>query len=46
MNTENGRERLGRDRLFVEGQCSWIPTFVGMTLEFLENLQKLIEYGP
>jgi hypothetical protein len=46
MNTENCSDRLDRIRLFFEGLCSWIPTFVGMTLESLENLPELIECGP
>jgi hypothetical protein len=37
MNTENRHDRLGRIRLFFEGLRSWIPTFVGMTLEYYSS---------
>ena len=33
MNTEISPDRLDRIRLYFEGPCSWIPTFVGMTLD-------------
>jgi hypothetical protein len=46
MNTGNSRERLGPDRLFVEGLRSWIPAFAGMTLQSPEDPQEPIDCGP